>query len=150
MKFLILFSLFLFFSCKTSKDIVSASNSTPSSNQVELNLDYEGKMMPAMQLDKLAEAQLKTVDPSLIFIMETPLSDLDYKEEEIPAIHLEKLPIKGLELIYIPKPDEPASLYKILPYNGEEIPAIHLDNSTFDKIRGTKGMIIVPKVIELK
>lgn len=147
MKISLLFALLLFFSCKTNKKLGSIPVPDRSSEPIVLNLDYEGEMLPAMQLDKLAEAQLKTVDPALVFIIDPPLLNLDYKGEEIPAMHLEKLPLKGLETIYIPKPGEPASLYKIMPYDGEEIPAIHIENSTLHKIRGTKGSVTVPNKV---
>ncbi len=122
MKYLLLISLFLFFACNTSKDIVSVPNPPATTEPIVLNLEYEGESLPAMQLDKLIEAELKILDPSGKLYPQN--------------------------LLYTPIPGERGSLIKILPYNGEEIPAMHIDNSTLRNIRNKKGTILLPQVIE--
>lgn len=148
MKYCPLLGLLLFFSCMTNKDMVNNHASVSDKDQIILNPDYEGEMIPAMQLDKLAEAQFKTVDPSSRMVIEPSLLNLEYQGEDIPAIHLEQLQTKNFETIYFPVPGELASPSKIMPYDGEEIPAIHLDNSTFMKIKKTESLLVVPKVKE--
>jgi hypothetical protein len=124
MKYLLFLSLFLFFSCKSGKDLGNISSPASAPEPVVLNLDYEGETLHAMQIGIVNQAQMKVVAP--------------------------EGKVNPRTLLYIAEPGEPITLYKNLPYDGEEIPAIHIDNATFDKIRSTKGVFVVPKVIDDK
>lgn len=124
MKYFLFSSLLILIACKSSRDMENVQILSVPQEQIVLNFDYEGEPLPAMQLDRLAEAELKIISPNT--------------------------KIYHQDLLYSPKPGEPGALYKNLPYDGEEIPAIHLDNSTLRNIRNTRGTIVVPPVIEEK